>query len=164
MELSKFILLSSLLLASAALASPSFLVEAPLARGRDSEDRQSPPINHVASRADNEPEVIRYQNQTAGVVVSKNGPGVNMVPMVHDHVRSHFFAIRELSLLSQASSLSQTFLPPTSLLSILCFASTVTPAAGIRYNLVSTTMMKKGTMVRDIEFPLRANWFSSFVH
>ena len=79
---SMFTLLSSLLLVSAVLAVPSSLAEASgFTRGH--EDPQSPPINHVASRAD----AASYALMRAGAVLPQNN--VCMIPMVHDHVQSH---------------------------------------------------------------------------
>ena len=89
---SKSTLLSSLLLASAALAVPSSLVEAPIARGR--EDHQPRHIDFVASRADAAADVKQKQthmpNQNwAGAAARASD--VRIIRMVHDHVRSNFF-------------------------------------------------------------------------
>ena len=84
---SMFTLLSNLLLVSAVLAVPSSLTEASFARGH--EYPQSPPINHVASRADAASDAW-YNSSWAGAVLAGNN--VCIIPMVHDHVRSHFFA------------------------------------------------------------------------
>ena len=62
-------------------------LEASFARGH--EYPQSPPINHVASRADSASDVM-YTSSLAGAVLAGNN--VCIIPMVHDHVRSHFFA------------------------------------------------------------------------
>ena len=70
---SKFTLLG-LLLATVALAVPSSLVEAPIARGH--EDRQSQPISHVASR---DPNPRIHHTVRAGAILKKNT--VRIIPM-----------------------------------------------------------------------------------
>ena len=89
---SKFTLLSSLLLASAALAAPSSLVEAPLARGR--EDHRSRSINHTMSLVDDPPaRKVEESRYLAGAYLVESP--VRIIPMVYDHVRSHSFCCRQ---------------------------------------------------------------------
>ena len=96
---SKFALLTSLLLASVALAVPSSLVEIPPAHR--SEDHQTPPINHLTSRADAASELQFAPGKIWAGIVTK---GVRTIPMIHDHVRSHYFADRQVFSVSLASS------------------------------------------------------------
>ena len=78
---SKFALLSNLLLASAALAAPSSRLGARLARRR--ENRQSQPINRVESPA-GAVSNVEYSENWAGAVWAEGD--VRFIPMVHDHV------------------------------------------------------------------------------
>ena len=83
---SKFALLSKVLLATMALAAPSSLVEDPLAHR--SEDRQ--PINSVASRAGaNVPSMLLgYPPNWAGAFWRPTQ--VRVILMVHDYVQAQF--------------------------------------------------------------------------
>lgn len=78
---SKFALLSNLLLASAALAVPSSRLEARLARRR--ENRQSQPINRVESPAGTVSNV-EYSSNWAGAVWAEGD--VRIISMIYDHV------------------------------------------------------------------------------
>ena len=82
-----FTLLSSLLLVSTTLATPSSLAEALLARGH--EDRQSRSVNRVASRGPSVWAKKVARNWAGASIVDKTG--VRIIPMVHQHVRPLFF-------------------------------------------------------------------------
>ena len=81
---SEFTLLS-LLLATVALAVPSSLVEAPIARGH--EDRQSRPIGRVASR---DVPVHRYNEVMAGALLHMKTKAVRIIPMPRSCLISFF--------------------------------------------------------------------------
>ena len=101
---SKFTLLSSILLASLALALPSSLVEASVARGH--EERRSRHINHVASRGDAASDLLYApEKHWAGLFAH----GVRTIPMIHNHVPSHYFADSAILPASLVPSPSQTF-------------------------------------------------------
>ena len=102
---SKFTLLG-LLLATVALAVPSSLVEAPIARGH--EDRQSQPITHVASHARSDAASINhmYNNVWAGAFMSRTI--VRIIPMPRLCSVS-FFARGDIYIWSMVLSLSRTF-------------------------------------------------------
>lgn len=152
---SKFTLLAILLLVSATLAVPASLVEAPPARR--SEDHQSPPINRVASRADASTSTsnLWYDSYVAGTSFSGT-ISVRIIPMVHDHVRSHsFFANRGFGRPSMVSSPSQPFSTLRALVPLFISASTAAKTApGTRSNLVSPTTLMATITVRDVELPL----------
>ena len=82
---SKFALLTNLLLASAALAVPSSRLGARLARRR--ENRQSQPISRVGSPA-GAISNVEYSENWAGAVWDESD--VRIIPMVHEHAQSHF--------------------------------------------------------------------------
>ena len=135
---SMFTLLSSLLLVSAVLAIPSSLAVASFARGH--EDPQSPPINRVASRADALSDDDMYTRDLAGALVG-NGDVVCMIPMVHDHVQSHFFANRQVLFTSGVPSLSHTLTGTVGGISAFMFPSTVSLRAKFPSNLVSSPIV-----------------------
>lgn len=152
--ISKFALLSNILLATAALAAPSSLVEDPLAHR--SEDRQSLAIKGVMPRADNE--ISEGLDDWAGTIWSPNS--VRVIPMVHDHVRSHLFADSIMSAVSKAPSTSPTFIGIL-IVSILLLVSTAhsadSMAPSLASSLASPSRIAVGgwlAMVRDVELPL----------
>ena len=83
---SKFALLSNLLLASAALAAPSSRLAARIARRR--EGRQSQPLNRVESAA-GAVSHVEYSSNWAGAVWDEGD--VCVILMIYDVPQSHLF-------------------------------------------------------------------------
>ena len=81
-------LLSILLLATAALVVRSSLAEASFTRGHEDGQSRSTDIDRVASRADAASEVGHITGGWGGGVRSE--VRVRVIPIIHDHVRSHF--------------------------------------------------------------------------
>lgn len=158
--ISKFTLLSNLLLASVALAAPSSRLEARLARRR--ENRQSQPINRLESPAGTVSNV-EYSSNWAGAVWAEGD--VRITPLIHYHPRSQPFTNRELSPLSLVHS---PFPPLRALavLPLLGLVSTVTPAETLSSRLGSTSRLpaeRSRTMVRDLEPSIRIDFHRSSV-
>lgn len=146
--ISKFALLSNFLLASVALAAPSSRLEARLTRRR--ENRQSQPIHRVESPAGTVSNA-EYSSSWAGAVWAEGD--VCIIPLFHDHPRSHPFANRELSPLLPVPLPSPPFRALV-VLPLLGLVSTVTPAETLFSRLASTSRSaaeRPRTMVRDVE-------------
>lgn len=165
---SKFTLLSILLLATATLVVPSPLVEASSARGH--EDRQSQPtsINHVASRADVFSRSA-YQIRFAGGEIKER---VRIIPVIYDQVpisifcqQSDFFHVQGAFVVPSVQHVPGVTKSAADI--VVTIGGSIdhhVRRSGIRAGVSIRVENDETLFYRERCRTSALNWFSSFVH